>query len=66
MTGRIKRIVGERGFGFIEISTTLPNVFFHVSGCLDLFEDLRPGDLVDFEIQHDGRGRSKAINVTKG
>jgi cold shock CspA family protein len=42
-----------------------PDIFFHVSGCLSSFEDLRRGDFVNFEMQHDGHRRSNAIKVTK-
>jgi CspA family cold shock protein len=44
--GTIKKIVSEKGFGFI--ATGGDDVFFHRSGVDGTFEDLREGDTVEF------------------
>jgi len=50
--GRIKRLVSERGFGFIEGEQG--ELFFHRSALQDVsFEDLREGQTVEYT---EGRG----------
>lgn len=52
MTGKIKRLVKDRGFGFIGPEEKGQDVFFHRSalkGCQ--FEDLNEGQEVTFEIE---------------
>jgi CspA family cold shock protein len=53
--GKIKKIVADKGFGFItrEKSTDL---FFHCSKVNGNFEDLREGQEVLFEEGHSDRG----------
>jgi CspA family cold shock protein len=51
-TGKIKRVVTERGFGFIRRPGDR-DLFFHVSECLFSkgdFLNLCPGDSVQFEV----------------
>jgi CspA family cold shock protein len=49
MTGTIKRLVEDNGFGFIA-SDTGKEYFFHRSAVEDrAFDDLRDGELVEFE-----------------
>ena len=51
--GKIKRLVSDRGFGFIE--TEQGDMFFHHSEVQDVtFEELQEGQLVEYEI---GQGR---------
>ena len=57
MTGTVKRIVPERGFGFIEDSRGT-EYFFHRSG-LDPtlnFDTLNGGERVQFEIEASQKG----------
>jgi CspA family cold shock protein len=49
MTGRIKRLVSDKGFGFIA-SDDGSEYFFHQSACRDTrFDALREGQSVTFE-----------------
>jgi cold shock protein len=62
MQGTIKRIIRDRGFGFIR-SAEGQEVFFHRSGLQGLnFDDLKEGDNVDFEVERGDKG-PRAVNV---
>ncbi len=63
--GRIARIVSDRGFGFIARDGQGKDLFFHskeLSGVI--FEDLREGDTVSFEVSESPKGPN-ATNVSK-
>ncbi len=67
-TGTIKRLVGDRGFGFIQVAGTTDEVFFHKSSVESpTFEELREGEGVEFETEADPRQpqRSRAIHVRR-
>ena len=50
MEGTIKKIVGEKGFGFITIDGEEKDLFFHRNEIKDVnFEDLKEGDRVSFD-----------------
>ncbi len=55
-TGKIKRMVGDKGFGFI----TGPDgteYFFHQSACAQTaFDDLREGQAVTFDVGQGAKG----------
>ena len=57
MTGTIKKVVVERGFGFITAEDG-EDYFFHRSGVDPSlnFESLATGDRVSFEIEHSDKG----------
>ena len=56
--GTIKRLVHDRGFGFI--SANRDDVFFHSSSLRDLrFEELQEGQTVDYEVEEGGGGRGR-------
>jgi CspA family cold shock protein len=60
--GTVKKIIADRGFGFIR-SEDGREIFFHrtcLQGCA--FENLREGQAVDFEIEEATRG-PRANNV---
>ena len=66
MTGQIKRLDRERGFGFIRPEGASEDVFFHTSALEGLvFDQLNEGQTVSFEKQPDERDprRSRAVNV---
>ena len=66
MTGEIKRLERERGFGFIRPAGASEDVFFHSTALQGLvFDDLHEGQTVEFEKQPDERDprRSRAVNV---
>jgi len=61
-TGKIKKIVGERGFGFIS-DTDGREVFFHQTSLVEVkFSDLSEGQEVEFDVQKTAKGPS-ATNV---
>jgi CspA family cold shock protein len=61
-TGKIKKLVRERGFGFIS-DTDGREVFFHQSSLLDIqFDSLKEEQGVEFEIEKSPKG-PRAINV---
>ena len=61
-TGKIKKLVSERGFGFIS-DTDGREVFFHQSSLVDVkFSDLTENQDVEFEIEKSEKG-PRAANV---
>ncbi|MGB2939902.1 MAG: cold shock domain-containing protein [Candidatus Dormiibacterota bacterium] len=63
MTGTVKRIVPERGFGFIEDSRGT-EYFFHRSS-VDNFDSLQGGETASFEPEDGPKGK-RANNVQIG
>jgi cold shock protein len=62
MQGKIKRVVRDRGFGFIS-SAEGREIFFHRSSLQDLnFDTLKEGDHVEFEVE-DGPKGPRAVAV---
>jgi cold shock protein len=63
LDGRIKRIVADRGYGFIAGNDGI-DYFFHLANLYNIgFEDLREGDFVKFEIMSDPcDGKAGAAN----
>ena len=63
MTGMIKRIVSEKGFGFIVASGDNKEYFFHSSACVsEPFDSLREGQNVTFDVGQGPTG-PRAENV---
>lgn len=61
-TGKIKKLVRDRGFGFIS-DTDGREVFFHQSSLLDAkFDALNEDQTVEFEIEQSPKG-PRAVNV---
>lgn len=61
-TGKIKKLVRERGFGFIS-DTDGNEVFFHQSSLLDIqFDALKEEQEVEFEVEKSPKG-PRAVNV---
>jgi CspA family cold shock protein len=61
-TGKIKKVVAERGFGFIN-DTDGREVFFHRSGLVDVsFDALKEDQMVEFDIENSPKG-PRAVNV---
>ena len=58
MTGTIKRIVSDKGFGFIAPDDGSEDVFFHRSRLAPrvAFDDLREGDQVVFQTRPGEKG----------
>ena len=65
-TGKITRLVRDRGFGFIKSDDSNEDVFFHTTSLTGgVFDDLQEGQSVEFELQADPRNpsRSRAADV---
>jgi CspA family cold shock protein len=61
-TGKVKKVVSERGFGFIN-DTDGSEVFFHQSSLVDVkFTDITEGQSVEFDVEKSEKG-PRAINV---
>ena len=61
-TGKIKKVVADRGFGFIS-DTDGREVFFHQSGLVDAkIAELSETQDVEFEVENTAKG-PRAINV---
>ncbi len=61
--GKIKKLVRERGFGFIS-DTDGREVFFHQSSLIGLsFEALQEEQEVDFEVEQSPKG-PRAVNIS--
>jgi CspA family cold shock protein len=58
LTGTIKRIIRDKGFGFITPDDGSEDVFFHRSrlGPRAQLEDLREGDQVEFQVRPGEKG----------
>jgi cold shock protein len=62
--GSIKKLMGQRGFGFIGTDIG-QDYFFHMSSMQGVnFDELHEGQQVEFTTEPDPRGRgARAINV---
>jgi CspA family cold shock protein len=61
-TGKIKKLVSERGFGFIA-DTDGKEIFFHQSSLVDVqFDALTQDQAVEFEVEQSPKG-PRAVNV---
>ncbi len=62
-TGKIKKLVRDRGFGFIS-DTDGRDIFFHQSSVVDAkFDALAEEQTVEFEVEKSPKG-PRAINVS--
>ncbi len=60
--GKIKKLVRDRGFGFIS-DTDGREVFFHQSAVVDIkFDALNTDQLVEFDVEKSDKG-PRAINI---
>ena len=65
MTGTIKKLISDRGFGFIAREGEAKDLFFHskdLSGVT--FEELKEGDTLSFDLAEGEKGPF-AQNVTR-
>jgi CspA family cold shock protein len=65
-TGQIKRLVRDRGFGFIRPEGASEDIFFHSSAVTGtMFDELSEGQNVEFDKENDPRDsrRSRAVNI---
>ena len=65
--GKIKKIVLEKGYGFIEPSDGSSDIFFHHSAVVETaIEDLGVGDQVTYDTEPGQGGKGpRATNVTR-
>ena len=62
-TGKIKKVVRDRGFGFIS-DTDGRELFFHQSGLVEAqFDSLKEDQKVEFEVESSPKG-PRAITIT--
>lgn len=63
--GKIKRLVSDRGFGFIEGDQGGDDLFFHHSALQDVtIEQLSEGQVVDYEIGRGPKGaRAESVRI---
>ena len=65
MTGTIKRIMMDKGYGFIASDELDKDVFFHSTELVGVeFNDLREGDAVTFEVKETEKGMN-AVQVSR-
>lgn len=65
MTGKIKKLVAEKGFGFITGDGLAKDLFFHKNSLVGVeFTELHEGDSVTFETEESPKGLN-ATNVQK-
>ncbi len=65
MNGTIKKVVEDKGFGFISVDGEDKDLFFHRNSLADLtLEELKPGDKVTFDTEDSPKGKN-AINVKR-
>ena len=60
--GKVKKLVHDRGFGFIGTEDG-KDIFFHQSGLVDVqYDALKEGQEVEYEVEESQKG-PRAINV---
>jgi len=63
MTGTIKKLIADKGFGFITSPELGKDLFFHRNAFVGNFDSLSEGNEVSFESEDSPKGLN-AINVT--
>ncbi|HLC45171.1 MAG: cold-shock protein [Candidatus Doudnabacteria bacterium RIFCSPHIGHO2_01_FULL_50_11] len=65
MKGTIKKIIADKGFGFISVEGQEKDLFFHNKALVGVqFTDLHEGDAVTFETEDSPKGMN-AVNVQR-
>lgn len=65
MTGTIKKLVKEKGFGFIFREGEAKDLFFHSKELKGVtFDELNEGDTLSFDVAESEKGPN-AVNVTR-
>ncbi len=55
-TGTIKKLVADRGFGFIAVEGQAKDLFFHSKDCNGQFDSFKEGETVSFEVSQGPKG----------
>jgi len=63
--GTVKKVVAERGFGFISPNDNGPDVFFHCTSLPDRqdIDNIKEGAVVNYETETTGEGKVRAKSV---
>ena len=65
MTGKIKTLKADKGFGFITGEGLTKDLFFHSNSLVGVtFDELKEGDAVSFETEESPKGLN-AVNVQR-
>ena len=65
MNGVIKKLISDKGFGFISVAGQEKDIFFHSKALVGTsFEELHEGDAVSFDTEESPKGPN-AVNVQK-
>ena len=65
MTGVIKKLISDKGFGFISVAGQDKDLFFHSKALVGVtFEELHEGDSVTFDTEESPKGLN-AVNVKR-
>jgi CspA family cold shock protein len=64
MNGTIKKLITDKGFGFISNPELEKDLFFHSKSVVGQFSDLQEGDNVSFTVEDSPKGKN-AVNVQK-
>ncbi len=65
MNGAIKKIVSDKGFGFISVDGQEKDLFFHRNSLEEVtLDELKEGDKVTFEVEKSQKG-DNAVNVRR-
>jgi cold shock protein len=66
-TGSVKWYNSAKGFGFIRSDQSDQDIFVHISHVKRAgWHELDPGQIVEFDVSPDGRGRLSATNLKDG
>lgn len=61
--GQVRKWIADRGFGFIRPDDGDADIFVHVTALPQGVTELQYGQRVEFVIEQDGAGRSRAVDV---
>jgi CspA family cold shock protein len=65
MTGSIKKLLSDKGFGFITAEGLTKDLFFHSNSLVGVqFSELHEGDAVTFDTEDSPKGPN-AVNVQR-
>ena len=65
MNGTIKKLVTEKGFGFISVEGQEKDLFFHSKSLVGVtFDELQEGDALTFDVEDSEKGKN-AVNVQR-
>lgn len=69
MTGTIKKLLADKGFGFITAEELGQDLFFHSNSLVGVtFDELKEGDSLSFEVEtvmKNGEEKKNATNVKR-